>query len=254
MAMANDDRRALAAESALTVALDVWANAAEGGAIERGDGWTLALAGAPLRSFNNLLIGDAAAPVARLVDRARARAAHGRFRVRLREDVAIDDAVFERAGLARQGGIPCLVIEPAGALPVAQKVAPVLDTASLADHVAVVADGFRWAAEDVARACTPALLADARWRGFVSYADGRPAAAAQLVLAGDAGAGIYFVATREEARGRGLGTAVTAAAVNAALAAGARAVALQASPMGLPVYERMGFVRVSYYRTFVPLS
>lgn len=246
--------RALAAESALLAALDVWASAADGGGIERGEGWALAWASAPVRSFNNLIIADAAAPVGELVARARERAPHRRFRVRLREDVAIGDAAFEAAGLQRYGGIPCLAIEPQGplAVPPGIVVDRVGDAAALREHVEVVASGFGWDAGDIASACRPGLLASARWRGFVAYAGARAVSAAQLVLADGGAAGIYFVATREDARGRGYGAAVTAAAVNAALAEGATTVSLQASPMGLPIYERMGFARVSYYRTFIP--
>lgn len=246
--------RAMAAESALLAALGVWAGVADGGGIERGDGWTLAWASAPVRSFNNLITTDERAPVAALVARARERAPHGRFRLRVREDVAVDDGVFERSGLRRYGGIPCLTIEPNGPLPVpaGARVDRVGDEAALRAHVEVVAAGFGWVADDIASACRPAILRAPRWRGFVVRDGSRGASAAQLVFGDGGAAGIYFVATREEARGRGFGAAVTAAAVNAALAEGATTVSLQASPMGLPIYERLGFARVSYYRTFVP--
>lgn len=63
--------------------------------------------------------------------------------------------------------------------------------------------------------------------------EGQPVAAA-MVLFSHSIAGLYWVATLPERRGRGLGEACTRAATNAAFALGARAVVLQASPQGAP--------------------
>jgi GNAT superfamily N-acetyltransferase len=67
------------------------------------------------------------------------------------------------------------------------------------------------------------------------------AAAAAMVLHTGEMAGLYWVAARPEARGQGLAAACTVAATNLALERGARAVALQASPMGDPIYRRLGW-------------
>ena len=61
-----------------------------------------------------------------------------------------------------------------------------------------------------------------------------------------------FVATPEAHRGHGYGGAVTGHAVEQARAAGARGAYLQSSPMGLPVYERLGFVPVETWRQWMP--
>ena len=53
--------------------------------------------------------------------------------------------------------------------------------------------------------------------------------------------GIYNVATRPEHRGRGAGSAVTAAAVADAARHGAVAAILESSTMGRSLYERLGF-------------
>jgi len=45
---------------------------------------------------------------------------------------------------------------------------------------------------------------------------------------------------------------VTLAATNAAFDLGARTVSLQASPMGFPVYERMGYHTVGGYQLWLP--
>jgi ribosomal protein S18 acetylase RimI-like enzyme len=70
--------------------------------------------------------------------------------------------------------------------------------------------------------------------------DGQPAAGAHL-LCSHGMAGVYYVGTLEAARGRGLGELVTATVTNRAFERGAPFVGLQASPMGEPIYRRMGY-------------
>lgn len=54
-------------------------------------------------------------------------------------------------------------------------------------------------------------------------------------------AGIYAVGTSEAARGKGIGTAITAVPLLDARAEGYHVATLQSSEMGFSVYERMGF-------------
>ena len=61
-------------------------------------------------------------------------------------------------------------------------------------------------------------------------------------------AGIQLVGTVPDARGRGLGELCTRWAVGAGFDLGARAVVLEASEAGEPLYLRLGFVEVSRYR------
>jgi predicted acetyltransferase len=63
-------------------------------------------------------------------------------------------------------------------------------------------------------------------------------------------AGIYNVATLPSHRKRGYGEAMTWRAVAGGAAAGCDVAILQASQMGRPIYERMGFRLVAPYRTF----
>jgi predicted N-acetyltransferase YhbS len=53
--------------------------------------------------------------------------------------------------------------------------------------------------------------------------------------------GVLWVATAAEARGQGIGAAVTLAPLHAAREAGYRVGILHATPLGLPVYRRLGF-------------
>ena len=81
---------------------------------------------------------------------------------------------------------------------------------------------------------------DAPEQHFVGSLDGQPVATVSLLSAGGA-AGIYNVATIESARGRGIGAAMTAAAIRHGAARGFTIATLQASTMGRRVYERLGF-------------
>ncbi|MFD3993275.1 GNAT family N-acetyltransferase [Streptomyces sp. NPDC058583] len=63
-------------------------------------------------------------------------------------------------------------------------------------------------------------------------------------------AGVYVVTTAEEHRRQGIGTALTAAALEAGRERGLAVGTLQASPSGFPVYERMGFRTVAAYELF----
>lgn len=84
----------------------------------------------------------------------------------------------------------------------------------------------------------------------VAYVEGEPAAAALVQLTHGI-AGVYWVGTTEAARGRGLGEAVTRAVTNRAFERGARAVSLQASAMGEPIYRRIGYRELFRYVTYV---
>ena len=77
-------------------------------------------------------------------------------------------------------------------------------------------------------------------RAYLARLDGRPVASSQLFVAAGV-AGIYNVTCLPEARGRGIGTAVTLAPLLEARRQGYRAAILQASDLGRPVYRRLGF-------------
>jgi GNAT superfamily N-acetyltransferase len=82
---------------------------------------------------------------------------------------------------------------------------------------------------------------------FLAYRGTEPLAIAMTIVT-DGVAGIYWVGTTEGARGQGLGRAITAAAVNAGFDLGADIASLQASPMGEPIYNAMGFETIYDYR------
>jgi GNAT superfamily N-acetyltransferase len=75
------------------------------------------------------------------------------------------------------------------------------------------------------------------YRLWLGYVAGRPVTCA-IANVSDGVVGVHFVATLPEARGRGYGAAVTARAASVAPTLPA---VLQASDLGRPVYERLGF-------------
>ena len=75
---------------------------------------------------------------------------------------------------------------------------------------------------------------------YIGYLNGEPIAASTLLFT-EGMAGIYDVCTVPSARGKGFGTAVTLASLLEAQARGYRYVCLQATRMGYPIYERIGF-------------
>jgi hypothetical protein len=95
------------------------------------------------------------------------------------------------------------------------------------------------------------LLALPNVRLYAGRRDGAVVATSILVATGPV-AGIYWVGTLEEQRRRGYGEALTWAAVAGGVEAGCRMASLQSSPLGKPVYARMGFAHVLDYEHLLP--
>jgi GNAT superfamily N-acetyltransferase len=80
--------------------------------------------------------------------------------------------------------------------------------------------------------------------------EGDPVGCGTAWISGDT-AGLYNITTLERARRRGIGRAVTATLMDAALARGARRAILHASDAGLAVYRRLGFETVCQVPQFL---
>jgi GNAT superfamily N-acetyltransferase len=236
------------------------------GAIDERDGALLFATGTtmPVLSQGALRM-DARVPGPELIERAEAWF-HQRQRgytVWVRQIDGVDDdvaAAAEAAGLVTFGDGPEMVCRqrlddrppPEGA-----ELRWVDDRAGVADFVAVNEAAY------ATYGMPPGVLTDTivdtdrflapHVHTVVAYLAGEPVAAAQTVLSHGI-AGVYWVGTVEAARGRGLGEAVTRAVTNRAFDLGAAVNTLQASPMGEPIYTRMGYETIFRHRTFVRFS
>ena len=116
----------------------------------------------------------------------------------------------------------------------------------LADHATIVARGFDISPDVVDTFLIPSLTDRDELTFYTGYVDGEPAATA-FGLRGNSTLTLFSVATLPGFRRRGFGTALTMRATNDGLEAGCDLIALQASEMGYPVYERLGFETVVEY-------
>lgn len=92
---------------------------------------------------------------------------------------------------------------------------------------------------------------DSPLHNYIAWLHGRAVAVSSL-LHGRHAAGIHNVGTVAEVRGRGIGRETTLAPLRDAGAAGYAVSVLGASPLGLPVYRRIGFVEICRNRHFGP--
>lgn len=231
-------------------------------AIEVGQGWTFgaghsahpAISNAAFRSDDSLDAGE-------LIARAKnffARRERG-FSIWLRGDEAEDRdlvAAAERAGLQMVYEMPEMTLRaPAETKPLpAGAELRQLTTSEQADdywHIAAASYASLGFPAEVFRGYTDhrGLLAD-DVVAFIAYLDGDPVSIAMTIVSHSV-AGVYWVGSLEQARGKGLGRAVTVAATNAGFDLGADIASLQASPMGKPIYEEMGYETVYDYKLFM---
>ncbi|MFZ5817211.1 MAG: GNAT family N-acetyltransferase [Bacillota bacterium] len=155
--------------------------------------------------------------------------------------------LLERHGLVREADLPGMAVSLAdlpepGRLPEGVTVERVGDPAGLARWAEAYGRGFP-APEPVAEAHREAFAElgfAAGWSHYVALDQGRPVATSALFVQ-DGVAGLYFVCTLPEARGRGIGRAMVLTPLLAARAAGCRLGILQATAAGRPLYERLGF-------------
>lgn len=157
------------------------------------------------------------------------------------------DAHAQKLGMQCTAHSPCMLVE--APLPVPE-IAPGIriERFDKADHVrdaiAINAQAYPLLglSADETRAGFPEperLLAD-HIEGFVAYDAIGPVATALTLLTAES-AGLYWVGTVPRAHRTGLGGLCTRLATNAGFDHGARVVMLQASPLGAPLYTRLGY-------------
>lgn len=146
-------------------------------------------------------------------------------------------------------------IPPAPAVPTGLSIRAVDDPRTLRDFCAAGGRGFGippWILR-VAVRHVPATTdgSGTTFRLFVGYAGGRPVATSAQVTR-DGIVGVSFVSTIPDARKRGYGCAMTWAAIESGRRDGGSATYLQATAMGRPVYEAMGFRWAEDYYDWFP--
>ncbi len=172
-----------------------------------------------------------------------------------RDDDLLDYSIG--IGLDAGGHDPIQVLSSLDALPdrdvpVGIELRVVTDAAGVADvalvnQAATVSYGFPDDLFPTVFAEPATVLADDIF-AVVAYEDDAPVATAQVFRHG-ATAYVGWVATAATTMRRGLGTTLTNHVVRHARGHGAKVATLMASPMGAPVYRRMGFVDVASLRS-----
>jgi ribosomal protein S18 acetylase RimI-like enzyme len=97
----------------------------------------------------------------------------------------------------------------------------------------------------------PEAMLDRNILGYIAYRGDEPLATAVSLMTGECG-GLYWIGTRPNAQRLGLGALLTVHATNMSFEAGAKVVTLQASKLGEPVYQRLGFVTYDKLRRYGP--
>jgi GNAT superfamily N-acetyltransferase len=231
-----------------------------GGRVERGGGIALVATGLPLRLFNQVIVeGDDTRSDAIVEAVAVMRGRGDRFVVNLRRGA--DDRhvpLMDELGLVPLSGDPWMPgmalhpIRPAGAasLGPGHEIRRIADEAGIRDHVITAAAGFEMPEAWIAAIVTKTLVDQANAALYVGYADGAPVTTG-LGIRTDRTIGVYNIATAPSARRHGYGAAMTMRVVADGAAAGCDVAILQATAMGRPVYERLGFRTVVEYIGYV---
>jgi GNAT superfamily N-acetyltransferase len=233
-----------------------------GARVWRADGTAVISTGLPFVLFNQVVVdGEATLPAAIAAGVSVMREGRGPFVVNLRS--GRDDRFVPLMGelglvpISEQPWMPGMAWHPvAEAVPVdlpGFEVRRVRDLADLDDHVTTGAAAFELPEEIIRAVVVPPLIDRADAPIYVGYEHDVPVSTGLGIRSGRT-IGVYNIATIESARGRGYGAAITRRVVSDGIAAGCDVAILQASEMGYPVYERLGFRTVVEYVGYVDPS
>lgn len=240
---------AQASHVAVVEAMGVFARHTTDGFVERVGGATGTVTGLGHPAFNHVAVTGAAEPDDLRLAALAVDAAAFPWCAMLRDGV--DDGHLEwveQLGLKRVAEtVPLMLATDPTPAAWPEELERVRGAWTAAMHRALVCDAFELPETMVDPLVTDALTADPAVDIVVGLLDGLPVTTAMGVRVGDAVA-VFDVATSREMRGRGYGAAATWAVMEPAFAAGATLAALQTSPLGRSVYERLGFHVVAEHR------
>jgi GNAT superfamily N-acetyltransferase len=234
------------------------ADTTPGGRVARQDGLLLVIGTDPSPVIVNTILIEAPAATRAAIERAvEVYRAVGHVPSLMTRD-HLDDALatdLQAHGWRRLLGLPGMVLE--SPLPAGATLHPVATDADRERWIEGNLNGFAEdESEQSALRSAFQTLASLHGEDVTAWwieVDGRGVASSATWLDRETGVGIVgWVGTDRAYRRRGLGRAVTLATINAGFTKGATVIALQASPMGLPVYEKLGFRTITGYKIWLP--
>jgi hypothetical protein len=211
--------------------------------------------GVPTAEFNTAFLKGPIRDLDACIRRAREYFGDRKFpyRITVRDGLVEDCADGLRAaGYREVERMPGMLMRPIrdGSKPHPQlRIRRVETREDLAHFQGTAFAGFGLPAAAGPRFLTEQLWARPNVRFYLGTVGGEPACTSALVTT-ESVAGIYWVATLPVFRGSGLGEAVTWEAMKGGVDAGCDVASLQASAMGQPVYQRMGFETPLHYVHF----
>jgi N-acetylglutamate synthase len=228
-----------------------------GGTTEKIGGLTAVRSGMPGSSFNVVFALNHPESSAQLrdgIERLFLRS-HTEFQiVTLPETLDELEPIIQEMNLTEREVFPGMVLYPipdGGPSPNGDlQIRQVSGSDEVADFLRTGASGFgtppnffdAWRAGILSGASIPW----SRGANYLGYFGGKPVATSIRIRTGDV-AGLYFVSTIPQFRRRGFGEAMTRRAIADGRSGGCSVAYLQASKMGRPVYERMGFSVLEEY-------
>lgn len=246
----NPAEQAQAHDRNFVAAISLLAETIPAGSTARHGSIPIAITGVPSAFFNAVWILEPPQPADLQAALQTMRDSGLPFTTHVRSDLA--DVISEAAShnLSEEGRLPCFAMRPGPVpAPLPDLLIERVDPHNWNDFLDASARGTGMPPEMVEALLVPSLLDDDRSRLFVGKADGHAVATAASIRTGRT-VGIYSVATAPEARGRGIGTAMTWHLL-AEADPGWDVAVLQASDMGRPIYERMGFSLVREFAELV---
>lgn len=225
---------------------------ARAGRLRETDGLFAFVSGYPFAYFNGCVVTKEATAT-QLEEVLEWVRAHGvPYRVWIAMNLADElGAVAERRGLERAARpYPNMALSPIPEAPThATGVTTRMHSEAERDEFLDVVVDLGLDRELAERVYSPGFVTDDDVQLFTASLEGRDVGTSIAIRSGNAG-GVYNVGVLEEARRRGVGTALTWAAVGASRAWGCDVAVLQASEMAFALYEAMGFRTVVAYAVF----